>query len=146
MEFYKEGKVSRTSPGVFAYIKVFQSKGLVFSLYALIPFVVAITSQGLQFLQTQEWNWDSFSHDFVIFFAALTVSSLCTRILRKKSKILTTSFSFLINEYVVIFFAGSYLASHFLLIYYNNMALIEVFFLLGAIIAYVLSFMMMFSF
>jgi len=146
MEFYKEGKVSRTSPGVFAYIKIFQSKGFVFALYALIPFIVGSISLILRFLRSQAWEWDLFYRDFIIFFAALTVSSLCTRLFQKKAKLLNTSFSFLINEYVVIFFAGSYLASHFLLIYYNNMALIEVFFLLGAIIAYVLSFMMMFSF
>ncbi len=146
MDFYTEGKVSRTSPGVFAYINVFRSKRFVFPLYALIPFLIGITSVMLRFLRSHAWEWEFFTRDFVIFFTLLTAGSLCTWMFKKKAKFLNMSFSFLINEYVCIFFGASYLAAHFLLIFYNNLALIEVFFLLGAIIAYVLSFMMIFSF
>ncbi len=146
MEWYSQGKVSRNSPGVFAYINVFRSRRFVFSLYAVIPFLIGIATVVLRFLRTKVWEWEFFTRDFLIFFTLLTVGSLCTWMFHGKAKFLNYSFSFLINEYVCIFFAGSYLASHFLLIFYNNQALIEVFFLLGAIIAYVLSFMMIFSF
>ncbi len=146
MEFYTEGKVTRTSPGIFAYINVFQSKKFVFPLYAAIPFVIGISSLVARFLRSRVWEWDLFTRDFLIFFAILTAGSLFTWMFQKKTKFLNLTFSFLINEYVCIFFGAAYLSAHFLLIFYDNLALIEVFFLLGAIIAYVLLFMMIFSF
>ncbi|HMF33078.1 MAG TPA: DUF2070 family protein [Candidatus Lokiarchaeia archaeon] len=145
-ELYAEQKSTRTSPSIFAYIDFFQSKWFVFSLFVAIPLIIGFGSTLLHYWGVGAWDWTLFTRDFVIFFTGLSSASLITRCFKFKAKFLNTSISFLINEYVAIFFGGSYLASHFLLIFYRNQALILVFFLLGAILAFVLSFLMLFSF
>lgn len=144
---YTQGKPTRNSPGIFAILIRFTRKREAALLAVPLPLVIGFASTVLHWFKVGgPLNWLLFWRDFLLFGSLMLAGTGACLLFRKRARIFTPTISLLMNGYFTFFYALCYEGGHFLLIFYVNPAILEVFFILGAILAYIIAFVIYFSF
>ncbi|MHA1733158.1 MAG: DUF2070 family protein [Promethearchaeota archaeon] len=143
---YSEGKPTRHSPGIFAILIRFTRKREAGLLAIPVPFLVGFASFILHSIKHGSYYWPLFWRDVVLFSIVMWSGVVFCVGFKNRAKIFTSPIILLVNAYFTFFFALCYEGGYFLLLFFQNPAILEVFFLLGAILSYIIAFIFYFSF
>jgi putative membrane protein len=140
---------SRKVPGIISYVDFFNSKILAYISFLAVPFIIAIATFFYRLIFVGHINIERFLHIFLIFLATSGSGALLSLIYSKKAPILKAppkGWAIQLNTLVTFIIGSSYLFGGFIAEIYKNASFKEVFFILGTIIAYIISFVIYFSF
>ncbi len=146
----KQKPITRQVPSIFSYLETFSSRLMAYSIFFGAPLLIALISTLLRNLTNHVFDIEYLIEMFLIFFGSTLMGVLITEILYvRKAPILrlppkggTIQF----NTFFVSVIGGSYLFGQITSIYFKNITFQEVFLMLGTIIAYILAFVIYFSF
>jgi putative membrane protein len=147
---YAPKQLKRRAPGIFSYIEIFSSKLLAYCMFFGTPVIISAFSLIIYLIFQQEWT---FIYIFTLTFIYLIVSSsgviISLIFYSKKAPILklppkgwTIQFNFFFTSII----GGSFVFGKIMVFFFENNAFQEVFFMLGALLAYILAFVIYFSF
>ncbi len=146
----KKKTTTRQIPGIISYMELFSSKKLAYSLFFGIPIAIGLLSL---IFNTIYLGYIDFLHiiRYLVFFLLLSGFGTLFSILfySKKSPILRTppnGWAIQINAFLCAVMGLTYLFGKILVIFLNNAIYLEVFFILGTILSYVVAFVIYFSF
>jgi predicted neutral ceramidase superfamily lipid hydrolase len=145
-DFYDSPKVSRKSPGIFGYIYTFQSIKFLVPLFFGLPLGTGIMIMFLNFLETGALNLMLVVREAFLFSICTISGTLACYILRDRTPLFTIRISYLINAYGTGMFAASYIFGYFLSFFLESHQFREIFFIMGALVAYIVLFVVYFSF
>ncbi|GAB4330917.1 MAG: hypothetical protein Kow0069_38530 [Promethearchaeota archaeon] len=146
---YRQGKPTRNSPGLLALLLRLTRKREAALLAVPLPFLVGMASVLLYSWDLHDprpYYWPLFWRDTGTFGLILVAGVASLLPFRSRAKFFTGPIVVLLNAYILFFFALCYEGGHFLLVFFDNPAILEVMFLLGAILSYVIAFVVYFSF
>ncbi len=141
-----DNKLSRKSTILFFFLNFLSLKWLTVVGFLSFVFLLGLTSSILNF-----WLWGVFDfmillRDFLIFLTIAGLGIIAPLLFRKRAPIFTIIISIQMNFVFVFFFGASYLFGELLAVFTRNFTFIEVFFIMGAVLAYILAFIIYFSF
>ncbi|MEJ2251900.1 MAG: DUF2070 family protein [Candidatus Lokiarchaeota archaeon] len=142
-------KPSRQLPGIFSYITLFSSKLGAYLAFFLVPLIIALAPFLFNGFMSNIWNFLSFIQYFLIYVITSGAGVLVCIIYSRKAPILkfpTKGFSIQLNALITAIIGGSYIIGRFLGLFFSVMSFREIFFMLGTILAYIISFVIYFSF
>ncbi|MHA1805206.1 MAG: DUF2070 family protein [Promethearchaeota archaeon] len=146
----KKAPISRQLPGIISYMQAFSSKKLAYLIFFGSPLFISLISTTLNYALIQEFHIDFFFEIFMMTFLPSFTGVLLTSVFFiKKAPILRfppKGWTIQLNTFIISILGGSYLVGQFISIYFNNAAFQEVFLILGTILAYILAFVIYFSF
>ncbi|MFX1574901.1 MAG: DUF2070 family protein [Promethearchaeota archaeon] len=145
-----EKQPTRQIPGFISYLELFSSKYLAYCLFFIIPLTLGLLSLTFNTLFHGYFDFFHFIRYFV-FFLLLSGSGTVFSILfySKRSPILRLppkGWALQINVYFCAIMGLTYIFGKILAIVLNNSTFQEVFFILGAILSYIVAFVVYFSF
>ncbi len=147
---YVQKQPTRQIPGFISYLELFSSKRLAYSLFFGIPFAFGLLSLTFNTIFTGTFDLLHFIRYF-IFFLLLSVSGTLFSIFfySKKCPILRLppkGWALQINVFFCAIMGFTFIFGKILAIILNNPTFQEVFFILGAILSYIVAFVVYFSF
>ena len=147
---YVQKQPTRQIPGFITYMELFSSKHLAYSLFFGIPFAFGLLSLTFNTIFTGTFDLLHFIRYF-IFFLLLSVSGTLFSIFfySKKCPILRLppkGWALQINVFFCAIMGFTFIFGKILAIVLNNPTFQEVFFILGAILSYIVAFVVYFSF
>jgi len=141
---------SRQIPGIISYMDFFSSKRLAYSLFFVIPILVGIISFVLNSIFTGIWNFYFF---FFVIFIFLTISGIGVLATifyySKRAPILRlppNGWALQLNAFLGGIIGISFLIGEILAIFLNNVTFVEMFFILGTVISYIIGYVIYYSF
>ncbi|MFX1527312.1 MAG: DUF2070 family protein [Promethearchaeota archaeon] len=141
---------SRQIPGIISYMDFFSSKRLAISLFFIIPILIGIISFILNSIFTGIWN---FYYFFFVIFIFLTISGIGVLVTvfyySKRSPILKlppNGWALQVNAFLGGILGISFLIGAILALFLNNVTFLEMFFILGAVISYIIGYVIYYSF
>jgi len=147
---YTQKPPSRQIPGIISYMDLFSAKKSAYSLFLATPAIIGFLSMVLNAIFTGIWN---IYYLLIIFFLFLITSGMGIFIsiffYSKKSPIVGAppkGWAIQLNGFFSIIIGGSFLIGQILVIFVRNITFQEVFFILGTIVAYILAYVIYFSF
>ena len=147
---FKQEAPTRQLPGIFSYLETFSSKSLAYLIFFGSPTMIAFLSSLLKYLIDQTFNFQYFYEMFLIFFLSSLGGVIMTHIFYvRKAPILRLppkGWTIQLNTFFNTIIGGSYLIGQIISIYFINITFQEVFLMLGIILAYILAFVIYFSF
>ena len=145
---YDVQKNSRRSPGFFSLFNLFTNKIVITALMIIFPLLIGLIATLFNFIFKipRLFDFIYFSHITAIFYIILIAGVLSCITFRNSVPILNYKISILINIYGITFFAASYFFGQFLELYLDNITFIEMFFILGGLLSYIVQFVIYFSF
>jgi predicted neutral ceramidase superfamily lipid hydrolase len=143
----EDPRVSRKSPGLFGYFHFFQTTPIIILLMVGLPLGVGTAVTLLGWIANGTLNWMLLIRE-TLFFAILTwLGTIVSLFFRYRAPLFTFRLAYLINAYGTGMFAASYLLGHVLdALFGDEQAFVEIFFILGALICYIVLFVIIFSF
>lgn len=140
-------QVSRKSPGIFGYFNFFQSWKFIIFLFFGLPIGAGLGVTLFNWFITNQLNWNYFVRDSLTFLTITLSGTLATSFFRQRSPLLNIRMAYLINAYGTGMWLISYMLGHFLVwILQGQESFIEIFFILGGLISYIVLFVVYFSF
>ncbi|MHA1820216.1 MAG: DUF2070 family protein [Promethearchaeota archaeon] len=158
---YDQYKISRKSPGIFALFSKFTRTQIIILLFLGAPFLIALGSYilyiflnfiisrnigALNLSNLSKLLITIFLRDYLIFSIILGTGVIACVIFANKVPLFNFKISALMNVYAVFFFALSYYLGQLLTFIYHNIAFLDIFFILGGLLAYIILFVIYFSF
>ncbi|MFX0071626.1 MAG: DUF2070 family protein [Candidatus Hermodarchaeota archaeon] len=148
---------SRKAPGIFSYIELLSDKFLAYTVFFIVPFVIGVLSMVLHAFYTNcidifacfNRNLNYFLQIYFIFFATSIVGSIFTLFFSKRAPVLAAppkGWAIQMNTTFTTIIGGSFLVGQVLAVFLKNFTFQEVFLMLGIIIAYIVAFVLYFSF
>ncbi|MBD3341322.1 MAG: DUF2070 family protein [Candidatus Lokiarchaeota archaeon] len=144
---------SRRAPGFFSYVEVFSSRFITYSSFLITPFLVGLLSTLFRILRKGEQDFIVYFQYFIQIFGIFLFMSLFGAILTllysNKAPILAPppkGWGIQLNVALTFVIGGSYIVGQIVGLVFNNITFHEVFFMLGIIIAYIVGFVIYFSF
>ncbi len=145
---------SRQAPGIFSYMEFFTSRLLSYLIFFGTPIGIAFFAMIFNAIYLGEWNYITgilyFLEIFSIFMATCGIGAIGAIIMGKlKSPILVLppkGWALQLNAFFSGVIGVSFLFGKLLVIFLKNITFQEVFFMLGTIEAYILAFIIYFSF
>ncbi len=144
---------NREIPGIFSYMEFFNRKLLAYGSMIVLPTLIALIST---FFNAISSPWYGIIYDilyfcnmFTIFTMILITGSLISLIYSSKAPILREppkGWAIQLNVVLTFVIGGSTIIGHVLAAIVRNETFKEVFFILGAIVVYILAFVIYFSF
>ncbi|MFX1496636.1 MAG: DUF2070 family protein [Promethearchaeota archaeon] len=141
---------SRQIPGIISYMDFFSTKRLAISLFFVIPILIGIISFFLNSIFTGIWN---FYYFFFVIFIFLSISGLGVLLTifyyAKRSPILRmppNGWALQMNAFLGGIIGISFLIGAILALFLNNVTFVEMFFILGAVISYIIGYVIYYSF
>ena len=146
-DIYNETTVSRKSPGLFGYIYTFQSTPFLLLLFFGLPLTVGGIVMIFHWFSSGTLNWMYMIRDASMFATITIIGTLGCLWLRERTPLFTVRIAYLMNAFGTGMFAVSYLAGNFLDTFLtDDHRFVEMFFILGALVAYIVLFVVFFSF
>ncbi|MHA1149968.1 MAG: DUF2070 family protein [Promethearchaeota archaeon] len=147
---YIQKEPSRQAPGLFTYFEFFSTRILAYSIFLCVPFGTALLSFILKGFFLGKWDFFHFIQIFLIFwvavFGGVFVSSV---IYSRRSPILKLppkGWALQLNSFFCAVIGAFFLFGEFVSLFTGNSTFVEVFFMLGTIISYIMAFVIYFSF
>ncbi|TFG09146.1 MAG: DUF2070 family protein [Promethearchaeota archaeon] len=148
---------SRKAPGIFSYIELLSEKYLAYTIFFTLPFFIgflsmilhAIYYDCLDFFFCFHTNLQYFLQIFIIFMVTSLIGAFFSLLYAKRAPVLAAppkGWSIQMNTIFNSIIGGSFLVGQGLAIYLQNFTFQEVFLMLGTIIAYIVAFVLYFSF
>jgi putative membrane protein len=140
---------SRKIPGIISYVDLFSSKILAYATFFAVPLVMGLATFLYRLIFVGQIEIDRFFQIFLIFLTTSLSGTILALLYSKKAPILKgppNGWAIQLNTLVTFIIGGSYLFGGFIAEIYKNYTFKEVFFILGTIIAYIISFVIYFSF
>ena len=147
---FSQQKPSRQAPGLFTYMEFFSTKILAYSIFFAVPICIGLLSFLMEGIFWGSWDLLHFIKIVGIFFTcslsgvllSLVVYARVSPILKGPPK----GWSFQMNSFFSGVIGASYLIGELVAVFTQNSTFIEVFFMLGTIISYIMAFVIYFSF
>ncbi len=147
---YAPKQSTRHVPGIFSYMEFFSSKFLAYLMFLGTPLIISALSLLFYLLFQQEWT---FIYIFTLAVIYLVVSSsgvLISLIFYSKRapilKLPPKGWTIQLNVFFSSIIGGSFIFGKIIVFIFGNIAFQEIFFMLGALLAYILAFVVYFSF
>ncbi|MHA1296821.1 MAG: DUF2070 family protein, partial [Promethearchaeota archaeon] len=147
---YAYKQPSRRIPGIISYMDIFSTAKLAYSTFFTFPLIISIISMILNGFITGIWN---FLYLFVIYSIFLTISGVGALLsifyYSKKSPILLNppkGWGLQLNAFYSAIIGLIFNVGQILSILLKNVLFQEIFFMLGTIIAYIIAYVIYFSF
>ncbi|MFX0032363.1 MAG: DUF2070 family protein [Promethearchaeota archaeon] len=141
---------SRQIPGIISYMDFFSSKRLAYSLFLVIPILVGTISFILNSIFTGIWNFYFF---FFVIFIFLTISGIGVLATifyySKRAPILRmppNGWALQLNSFLGGIIGICYIIGEVVAIFLNNVTFVEMFFILGTVISYIIGYVIYYSF
>lgn len=149
----KINQTSRKAPSLFSYFGILTNKFVIYISLFLVPILISIFSTLFYQLSTGSANlvfaFSYFFQIFLIFLSSEIITIFISLIYSKKAPILKTppnGWSFQLNIIFTSIIGLIYIFGHFISWILRNITFREVFFILGIIVAYIVAFVIYFSF
>lgn len=147
---YSPQKPTRTAPGIFTYMEMFSSRFLAYALFFGMPVFIALMSMifNAVFMQS-DWDFYYCIEIYIIFMAVSGSGEIFCLFFSKRAPILglpPRGWSIHFNSFFSSLMGASFLIGQLVVIYTQNIAFQEIFFILGSLVAYILAFTIYFSF
>ncbi len=151
---YSQKQTTRQLPGIFTLMELDISKRIIYFLFFSVPLIIGLSSMGFKAVLTGYRDFKEcfiyFIQIFTIFLATSGVSVIITFMFySRKAPILNPpprGWGIQVNMFLTSVIGISFLIGQLLAIFLENITFQEVFFMLGTIIAYILSYVIYFSF
>jgi predicted neutral ceramidase superfamily lipid hydrolase len=147
---YSYKQPSRQIPGIISYMDFFSTKKLSYSVFISIPLIIGFISFFLNALYTRVWN---FYYIFIITSLFWVISGsgaiLCVFYYKKKSIILgppPQGWGIQMNAFFSGIIGITFIIGQILVVFLRRLYFQEVFFMLGTILAYIIAYVIIFSF
>ncbi len=141
---------TRQVPGIFNYMEFFSSKLLAYSLFIGAPCFIGLISMVFSAIFRGMWDFFFFIQISGIFLGTSVISVFISVVFySKRAPILRLpkkGWSIQLNAFVNMAIGASYLFGQIVAIYFRRITFQEVFFMLGTVLAYILAFVIYFSF
>jgi predicted neutral ceramidase superfamily lipid hydrolase len=144
-DYYAEASVSRKSPGFFGYINTFQATPFLILLFFGFPLSIGLITTLFHWITEGSLNWMYLIRDSLTFGIIMVSGTVACLFFKDRTPLYNLKISFLINGFGAGMFAVSYLLGHILNIILPG-HFIEIFFMIGALVAYIVLFVIHFSF
>ncbi|MHA1273496.1 MAG: DUF2070 family protein [Promethearchaeota archaeon] len=145
-----QGQPSRQAPGLFTYFEFFSTKVLAYSIFISAPIIIGLLSFFLNGVLIKTWDIIYLFKISLIFLVTSFSGVLISVIFySRKSPILRLpphGWTLQLNAFFGAVIGGSFLFGELVAFITKNNAFIEVFFMLGTIISYIIAFVIYFSF
>ena len=139
-------QVSRKSPGIFGYFHLFQTWPFLLVFMVGFPVGLGGAITFLHWIPTKQIEYMLFVREMLTFATITWSGTLGCLLFQKRVPLFNFRLAYLINAYGAIMFAASYFLGHCLNIFFGYSTFIEIFFILGALISYIVLFVVYFSF
>ncbi|TXT65512.1 MAG: conserved membrane protein of unknown function [Promethearchaeota archaeon] len=147
------GVSNRKAPSFFSYFDLLTNRVVIYLGLIIVPLLISIVSTVFNQLYFGSFNFmvalDYFFQIFIIFFLSETITIVISLVYSKKAPILKLppqGWSFQLNEIFNLIIGIIYISGHFLSWILGNITFQEIFFILGIIVAYIVAFVIYFSF
>lgn len=143
---YSDKKLTRKTANLLLLLNLITKKWITIAILVSFCFLVGFASSIFNL-----WLWGVYDpiilfRDFFMFLTIAGLGIVGVLMFKKKSPIFTVVISVQMNIVFVGFFSASYLFGELLAVFTKNNNFVEVFFILGAIISYIIAFIIFFSF
>ncbi len=145
-------KTSRQIPGIISYMELFSSRKLAYSIFFSTPIILGLLSSLLNYFLLSSRYFDFF-HFFRFVFLFLVTSGFGTLfsilLYSKRAPILgspPTGWSIQLNAFISAIIQVTFIFGQIVAIFLNDIKLQEVFLILGTILAFIVAFVLYFSF
>ncbi len=143
-------RASRQIPGIISYLELFSSKKLAVSIFFGIPFLLGILSLLLNYIWIGYIDFFHFIRFIFLFLLTSGIGSLFSILFySRKAPILRippTGWSIQMNAFFSIIMELTFIFGQLVSIILNDITHAEVFLILGTILAYIVAFVIYFSF
>ncbi len=147
---YAPKQLTRHAPGIFSYIELFSSRLLAYSMFFGTPVIISASSLLFYLIFQQELPFLYFFMLTMIYLIvsssgvilSLIINSRRPSILRLPPKGWTIQLNFFFTSII----GGSFVFGKLIVFIFGNDAFQEIFFLLGILLAYILAFVVYYSF
>jgi len=141
---------SRQIPGILSYMEYFSSKKAAYSIFFSIIGIIGLLSFIFNVIYTDIWNFIYFVL-VIIIFLIISGTGVIVAVFyyAKRAPILAAppnGWAVQLNAFLTGIIGISFLIGQILVIFLRNIAFQEVFFILGTIIAYIIGFVLYYSF
>ena len=147
---YAPKQSTRHVPGIFSYMELFSNKILAYLIFLGTPLIISAVSLLFYLLFQQEWT---FMYIFTLAVIYLLVSSsgvfISLSFYSKRAPILKLppkGWTIQLNVLFSSIIGGSFIFGKIIVFIFGIFAFQEIFFMLGALLAYILAFVVYFSF
>jgi putative membrane protein len=147
---YSQKPPSRQIPGIISYMDFFSTKKAAYAIFFSLPAVIAVLSFILNSLHTSIWNFFHLQNVLITLYTTTGGAALITKYkYSDRSPILRlppNGWNLQLNSFITGILGVSLLIGQTITIFLRNITFQEVFFILGTIIAYIISYVLYYSF
>ena len=147
---YAQQQPTRNIPGIISYLDYFSTKKSAYILFFSLPTIIGFLSFILNSLYTNIWNLFYLSNALITFYITMGVGILLSIFYySKRAPILASppkGWGIQINAFITGLIGLSLIIGQIITIFLRNVTFQEVFFILGTILAYIISFVLYYSF